>query len=143
MQIYLCIPYQCNHLLRVLASIRVLRLLHPRSNSNTLLVTSRVGNTRIGPDAPGTVDAVGAGNQITTAELQVVLRVDSPAVVLGVLGGGLGAGGIANLSLACTELATSLRRYSRGKRGTHPFPTGQRRIPAAWQTCRRGRARRR
>lgn len=54
----------------------------------------------------------------------MVLDVDGPAVALGVLGGGLGAGGVANLSLTCTVLATSLLRDSREERGglTHSRP---------------------
>lgn len=89
------------NLLGVLASIRVLSLLNTSSNTSAVLVAGRVSNTSRSPDAPGTVDAVGAGDQVTAAELEVVLVVDGPAGALRVLGGGLGAGGVADFSLAC------------------------------------------
>ena len=89
------------NLLSVLAPIRVLSLLNTSSNPSAVLVAGRVSNTSRSPDAPGAVDAVGAGDQITAAELEVVLVVDGPASALRVLGSGLGAGGVADLSLAC------------------------------------------
>lgn len=63
----------------------------------------------------------------------MVLVVDGPASALRVLGGGLGAGGVADLSLACIPLASIYFAYNRMSIGkcdiTYPCQTGQRRTP--------------
>lgn len=107
---YLLKPYYIHtktttNLLSILASIRVLSLLNTSSNTSAVLVSSRVSNTSRSPDAPGAVDAVGTGDQITATELEVVLVVDGPAGALRVLGCGLGAGGVADFSLACMYIS--------------------------------------
>lgn len=85
-------------LLGIVATVGVGSLLNTSSNSNTVLVASRVRNTSGGPDRPGTVNAVGAGNQIVASELKVTI-LDSPSLTLGVLGSGLSTSGVSNLSL--------------------------------------------
>ena len=130
---YHSIIYKNTNLLGVLATVRVASLLNPSSNTSAVLVSSRVSNTSRSPDAPGTVDAVVAGDQITATELEVVLVVDGPAGALRVLGCGLGAGGVADLSLACIPLASIYFAYNRMSIGkcdiTYPCQTGQRRTP--------------
>ena len=110
---YHSIIYKNTNLLGVLATVRVASLLNPSSNTSAVLVSSRVRNISRSPDAPGTVDAVGAGDQVTAAELEVVLVVDGPAGALRVLGSGLGTGGVADLSLACISLAFIASGYSK------------------------------
>jgi hypothetical protein len=90
-----------SHLLGVKTAVRVGNILNTSSDADAVLVAGGVGNAGISPDAPGTVDAVGAGDQVLAAELEVVLVVDGPTLALGVLRGGLSAGGVADLTLAC------------------------------------------
>lgn len=94
-------PSSRSHLLGVNTAVGVRGLLDTSSDADAVLVAAGIGNTRIGPDAPGTVDAVGAGDQVLAGELEVVLVVDCPAGALGVARCGLSAGGVADLTLAC------------------------------------------
>ena len=87
----------------VRANVGVLADLDTGSNTLTALVVAGLRNTSISPDAPGTLDAVGAGNQVLSTELQVVVRVDGPALAFTVLGGGLSAGGVSDHALACSK----------------------------------------
>jgi hypothetical protein len=87
------------HLLGVNAAIGVGGLLNARSDADAVLVAARVRDSGRGPDRPGAVNAVGAGNQIIASELQVAV-LESPSLTLGVLGGRLSASGVSDLSLA-------------------------------------------
>ena len=88
--------------LRGVAAAIGVRGLHDASgNAHTVGVASRVGNAGRSPDAPGTVNAVGAGNQIVSSELEVAILL-GPALALGVLGSGLSASGVSNQTLACS-----------------------------------------
>lgn len=88
------------HLLGVAAAIGGGSLLDTSGNTHTVGVASRVGNASGSPDAPGTINAVRAGNQIVSGELEVAILL-GPALALGVLGSGLGTSGVSNLALAC------------------------------------------
>lgn len=88
-------------LLRILAAVRVRRLLHTSLNACAVLVASRIGNPRASPDAPSPVNAVRAGDQIAATELEVVVLVDRPAGAFGVLRSRLGTRGVADFALAC------------------------------------------
>lgn len=87
-------------LLGVTTSIGVGGLLDTGGDANTVLVASRVLNPSRGPDGPGSVNAVGASNQVLVGKLKVSL-LDGPPLALGVLGCRLGARRVSDLALAC------------------------------------------
>ena len=85
-------------LLGVDATVGVGGLLNPSSNSDTALVATRVLNIGVSPDTPSAIDAVGAGNQILSIVLKVVVAVDSPTATGS--GGRLGTGRVLDHALA-------------------------------------------
>lgn len=105
--------------LRVSAGNRLLALLDTSSDTNAVLVATRVGHSSRDPDAVGATNAVGAGDEVAAIELQVVALVDGPAGALSIAGTGLAASGISELTLACIPLAFDIH-LGKGIRGrTH------------------------
>lgn len=113
-------------LLGVVATIGVGGLLHTGGNTDAVLVSSGVLDSGRSPDRPGSVDTVRAGDQVFLRKLKVVV-LDSPALALGVLGGGLGASGVSNLSLAydATSRLVISWKQSAGRGRTHSGPVNE------------------
>lgn len=86
-------------LLSVKASIRVGSPLDTSSNANTVTVATRVSNTSGCPNRPRIVNALWAGDEVTASKLKVAV-LDSPAISLGILRGGLSTGGVSDLTLS-------------------------------------------
>jgi hypothetical protein len=84
---------------RVGAASRLSLLLDASGDANAVAVASRVVNTSRGPDTVSTVNAVGAGDEVATVELKVVIFVDGPAGALAVARAGLAADGVSDLAL--------------------------------------------
>lgn len=87
------------HLLGVTAAVGVGGGDDTSRDADTVFVATGVLNTGGGPDAPGTVDAIGAGNQAAAIKLEVAI-LDGPALTLPVAGSGLSTGGVPDLALA-------------------------------------------
>lgn len=89
------------HLLGVQASVGVEALDSAGRESQASLVTGGLVNTSVDPDAPRVVDAVGAGEEAGTVEVQVAGVVETPAGELSVAGRRLSSSDVAELALAC------------------------------------------
>lgn len=68
----------------VSASNGVLGLLNTGSDADAVLVAARVGDASRGPDAVGTIDAVGASDEAVAVKHEVVVFVNGPAGPLAV-----------------------------------------------------------
>ena len=88
----------------VLAAVGVGCLHNTSGNANTVLVASGVINTSRGPDAPGTINAVGASDQVLARELQVAI-LHCPSLALGVLGSGLSTSGVSDIALTFSSIS--------------------------------------
>lgn len=81
-------------------AIRVRDHLNPSSNSNAVLIKPRVGNASIHPDAVSPMDAIRAGIEVISGELEVVFAINSPTGAFSIAGRWLSACGVADLALA-------------------------------------------
>lgn len=88
------------HLLGVAAAVGLGDLDGADGDAQAARVASGLRDTSVNPDAPGTVNAVGAGKEAGAVEGEVASGVESEVGALAVADGGLGAGGVAELALA-------------------------------------------
>lgn len=87
-------------LLSVGTAVGVADLHGANRNTQAARVSSRLGDTSGHPDGVGAIDAVGAGEEPSAVQRQVVVLIEGKRGTLAVAGAGLGAGGVAELALA-------------------------------------------
>lgn len=104
-------------LLGVKAADGVLVLDGAGRDAEAVLVAAGVVHARADPDAVRPLDAVGAGDEAGAVEREVAVLVDLEALALAVAGRGLGAGGVAELALACGDLLVQDAPFSFCHRG--------------------------
>ena len=98
-------------LLGVKAADGVLVLDGAGRDAEAVLVAAGLVHARADPDAVRPLDAVGAGDEAGAVEREVAVLVDLEALALAVAGRGLGAGGVAELALACRDLLARNAHY--------------------------------
>lgn len=114
--------------LGVEAAVRVRSFLNSCSNTNTVLVATRVSNSSRCPDGPGTVNAVRTSNQVLASKLEVSL-LDSPSLPFRVLGSGLSTGRVADQALAfVVELVSTSKSQALRQVKTYPCQNDRRRF---------------
>ena len=111
------IPFDLYSLRSVLATVRLVGLHRPDRDAQTSVIAGRVRNAGINPDAPGPVDAVGAGDEPGAVEGQITRAVELEGGELAIPWRGFVPGDVSKFSLAYSISASrSLLVYSRRKR---------------------------